>query len=139
MAQNTYVELYGMALVYGTAGGTPATAIAGIKKVRGLPKSKMSKIDITRIDQASRAEQSAPSMYDPGKFQFTLALTKADYATLIAIHAAGTLKSWKVTLSNASTDQADGWIEEMGMAVEDKGEVLVDIDIQISGAKTFTA
>lgn len=136
--QNAYVETYGSALVYGTAGGTPATSLAGIDALRGLPASLADIIEISRIDQASRSKQKAATMIDTGTLQLTLGMNKTDYATLLGF--VGVLKSWKFTFSQGSTDQWDGFIQKQQPRSEaPNGEVLVDIDIVVSGSRTFTA
>jgi hypothetical protein len=139
-AQNNYVETYGGALSYGATPGTYTglTQIAGLKAIRGLPGTKVSNFEITRIDQASRVEQFAPSMQNPGLMQVTLGMFKTDYNTLLGM--VGVMKAWKFVFSQSSSDAFDGFIEMLGPKSEGpKDEIVVDVDIRISGARTFTA
>lgn len=133
---NDYAETYGTTLHYGAAGAAAATALAGIESIGGLPTQQVGKKEITRIDQASKVKQYAPMMIDPGVLSFVLGFEKTDYAT--ALGMVGVMHSWKITYSDGSTDTFDGFISSLGKTAEKEGEVLVPVEIQVSGEVTFT-
>jgi hypothetical protein len=134
---NVYVATLGIAMVHGTAGGTPATAFAGIKSIAGLPELNADEFETSRQDQASAIKEFAAGMADSGVLKLMLGFVKANVTTLYTNFRV--LKSWKLTFVDGSTLQFDGWIKRIGKVAPNNDEVAVGVDIRVSGAHTFTA
>jgi hypothetical protein len=142
MAENAYAKTFGSSIKYGNTGTTPATLLAGIKAIRSMPQLIADEIDITRIDQLDEMKHFAPSLGDPGTLGLTLGFKKADIVILYGLYRVP--KAWLMTFSDLGTTTAstlafDGWIKQIGKEAPKGDEVVVNVDIRVSGAHTFVA
>jgi hypothetical protein len=137
MALNKYIETYGTALVYGTVGGTPATALGGIDEIRELPGFDDDEFETTRIDQADRIKQFVRAMTDAGFFNITVGVDKTVMATVIGLH--GLSKSIKITFSDGSTLAFDARIKRTKPTAKQGEDVLIEMDLRVLTAPVFTA
>jgi hypothetical protein len=134
---NTYVGTWKTTLAHGTAGGSATTSFAGIDAVDGLPELNADEFETTRVDQTSAIKEFAAGLGDPGTLKLKLGFVKANITTLYTNFRV--LKSWKITFDDTSTLAFDGWIKKIGKEARNGDEVLVGVEIRVSGAHTFTA
>lgn len=139
---NDFVPTAGMKLFYGAAGtADPATQLAGLRNIAGLPKNAVDEFEITTIDQMDGTEhdpfkQFAPDNIDPGTLNVKLALNETQLETLYGLGR--TTYSWKILFKSGGKLVCDGWIKSIGPEAQDKQDVLVDVVIRWTGKPTFT-
>lgn len=142
MGTNAYATTAGMKLFYDVVDtADPATALAGIDEIGGLPAQEVDEFETTRVDQEDGGshdwfKQFAPDHIDPGTMELKLGLNETQLETLYSL--VRQMKSFKILFSSGGKLVCNGFIKKVGPEANKNGEIKVGVTIRWSGKPTFT-
>lgn len=134
----------GIDIVYGTAGGTPATPLGGLASVDQLFNMVFDKFDKSRVNQAGLLKQWALTLIDAGTLNCVVAIEPGKLAELNAL-ADGVDRAWGISYAadmEGETLVITGPLQRVGnTAGGTNTEILAQIevlvnDIEIVGASS---
>lgn len=129
---------YGKNLAYSDTSGGTFTNVEGTIDIQ-LPERELAAEEYTHDDSPSGHKEFTPGLFDPGTATFSYRYTKSQFATLETLFAGKSVKFWKVTIPGGSTAVFKGFIVSHSLPLELEGSPVVEAEIQVNGAMTFTA
>jgi len=144
MAENAYATSAHTRLFFGDSGETDptliVTALANVQSFPTLPKHEVDEFETTRIDQLDGSEhdwfkQFQPDHIDPGTLNLKLGFSGDNTETVYGL--VRTTKAWKILFADGSTLVFEGWLKTVGPELQDRGEVLIDVVIRVTGKPAF--
>lgn len=145
MAESVSTIGYGDTLEWSTDGGTTFDNEVTELRTCDLPTHSVEKIERTHMGSPNRTKEYTPGLRDSGDLNFTFNWNSADYEALYTLEVAGTVVTWKHTLSTndgettGATYEYDGFVELQGASREVEGVTEVTATIKRTGSATFTA
>jgi hypothetical protein len=126
-------------VVGGDYSGSSYTALAQVGDVP-MPESDVEEVEISNQDSPTGASglpvaEFLPTWITPGEIELELVYTKAQFATLNGLN--GVSKHWKVTLSDGSSGEFNGWVKKPQVTSELKGKVIAKTSIRATGEVGF--
>jgi hypothetical protein len=109
-----------------------------------LPKSQVTKMKATKLNQANRWHRKKPGFIEPGDLTFRIQFIKANYNTLLGYVDAGTELWWSVDIpdsdsaSQFSNLKFHGFVSGLGGEVPEDDFISVDVEICVNGKPQFT-
>ncbi|MCC7314125.1 MAG: hypothetical protein IT419_04835 [Planctomycetes bacterium] len=126
----------GWVLEYGDSGGTPGTAIVGLRDCRGLEKS-CEDIDTTTNDQADSTDEMEPGFSKENPVEIDMLFAKARMTTLESLYRV--MKAWDILNVNGDKWTGEGYVSHIGTPILYRGVLQTTFRITRSGKWTYTA
>lgn len=133
MAAN--VKGKGWVLEHGTSGGTPSTAITGLRDCRGLEKS-CEDLDVTTNDQADSTDEMEPGFSKENPIEIDMLFDKTRVETIESFYRV--MKSWDVLTVNGDKWTGEGYVSYIGTPILYRGVLQTTFRITRSGKWTYT-
>ncbi|RZJ44971.1 MAG: hypothetical protein EON87_08645 [Brevundimonas sp.] len=139
MAKTAAIKGFGTLVEYITT--LPSTYGTIGELVAVTPPSKTrDTIDVTHMASPDGYREFIAALRDGGEASLTFNYTKAGFTVLTTIFDSDALKTFRITLPDASTFVFDGLLTEAPLDnVEVDGKVAMSATIKVSGKPVFTA
>jgi hypothetical protein len=132
----------GIQVLIGATGTTPTDAIAGLRKLDGLPESTVKTYETTSIDAQNSDLTADMSMYfgfgkiDEGELSFTVGMIESRVSQLYSLR--GVPKAWRTLFPSSSHADFNGAITKIKTLAPAGEEVTFAVTVKLSGPLVFT-
>ena len=111
-------------------------AIAEIKSISG-PTMTREMIDVTNLDSTGGYREFIPSFRDGGTVTLSMNFSYAGYTALKADFQSDTLVNYEILLSDGTSVNFSGYVQDLPINVTFDDAVTSDVTIKVSGEVTI--
>ena len=111
-------------------------AIAEVKSISG-PTMTREMIDVTNLDSTGGYREFIPSFRDGGTVTLSMNFSYAGYTALKADFQSDTLVNYEILLSDGTSVNFSGYVQDLPINVTFDDAVTSDVTIKVSGEVTF--
>lgn len=116
--------------------GSAWVAIAEVKSISG-PTMSREMIDVTSLDSTGGYREFIPSFRDGGTVTLAMLFTYTGYNTLKTDFQSDTLVDYEILLSDGSSIEFSGYVQDLPVNVTFDDAVTTDVTIKVTGEVTI--